>query len=54
MRDISLVALGVFLCLLFFVEAISKQKAEKEFCDGYNSNYAYAGRSYLCPNNKGQ
>lgn len=53
MKDLGLVALGVFLCLMFFVEVISKQKAEKQYCDGNNSIYAYAGRSYSCPNYKG-
>lgn len=52
MRDISLVALGVFLCLMFYWETTSKQAAEKKFCDGINSIYAYSGRSYSCPNYK--
>jgi hypothetical protein len=54
MKDLSLVALGVFLCLMFYLEATSKQKAEKQFCDGLNSIYAYSGRSYSCPNHKGE
>lgn len=53
MRGVSLVAFGVFLCLMFFVEVTAKQKAEKRYCDGNNSIYAYAGRSYSCPNYKG-
>ncbi|MCH7381395.1 hypothetical protein [Acinetobacter higginsii] len=54
MNDLSLVALGAVLCLMFYLEVTSKQSAEKQYCDGNNSIYAYAGRSYPCPNYKEQ
>jgi len=54
MKDLGLVAFVICLALMFFFDVTNKQAAEKKYCDGNNSFYAYSGRTYGCPNYKGQ